>query len=399
MFAMARSLLAAVRCKMHFMAIQGQYMSSRALMAEEGSPTKEQKTANQENIEIFIDEKEIRKRLAIQPVEYSVNDFKELIKNESDSKQIHLALLELVTLRETTGRAPCVIDKKRMAEVMKLRNLKQRAKFYGYLFKTEMTELNRKIKKEKRRIELESISKKPTKMAHAIYPIIREHQQRLFYNSRLASAAMFGQKLVIDCGFEDSMSKQDLTSLMIQIQLVFAANKVSRDPFDLILSDVEKGKIIDQQICKFLPQVESNSSLITKSYDSYLNMFPNKRIIYLSPNSDRFLHKLDPEMVVVVGGIVDKSREVPLTLGKAKEQRIEHAKLPIGQYLPQFRVGSSQAFAVHIVAEILLTLKATNDWNQAFQKVPRRIIHNIEKQRSSSQIQFRNRFSSLKEAL
>lgn len=155
--------------------------------------------------------------------------------------------------------------------------------------------------------------------------------------------------------------------------------KLSRDPFDLILSDIPKGGLMDEAIDRRFPQMKTKKCLITKSYDSYLDMFPPEKLVYLSPDSTNIMGKYDPDAIYVIGGIVDVSMTRPLSLAKAKKQRIQHAKLPLGHYVPEFRPGSSQAFALHVIGDILLTLKETNDWKAAFSKIPSRYITNIRK--------------------
>lgn len=108
-------------------------------------------------------------------------------------------------------------------------------------------------------------------------------------------------------------------------------------------------------------------------------MFPRDRLFYLTPHSDNIIKKIDPDAVLIVGGIVDMSSNKPLTLAKAKRQRIKHGKLPLGQYVEEFKPGSSQAFSLHVIGEILLELKDTNDWAKAFEKIPNRYTANIRK--------------------
>lgn len=47
-----------------------------------------------------------------------------------------------------------------------------------------------------------------------------------FYNSRLIQAMMFGQKLIIDCGFEEQMTKQENINCAKQLMLLFGDNRI-----------------------------------------------------------------------------------------------------------------------------------------------------------------------------
>lgn len=52
-----------------------------------------------------------------------------------------------------------------------------------------------------------------------------------FYNSRLLQAMMFGQKLVIDCGFEEHMTKKENVNCAKQLMLLFSDNRIHEGLF------------------------------------------------------------------------------------------------------------------------------------------------------------------------
>lgn len=45
------------------------------------------------------------------------------------------------------------------------------------------------------------------------------------YNNKLIQAIMFGEKLVIDCGYESDMTKREISNCAKQIMLLFADNR------------------------------------------------------------------------------------------------------------------------------------------------------------------------------
>lgn len=45
------------------------------------------------------------------------------------------------------------------------------------------------------------------------------------YNNRLIQAIRFGEKLVIDCGYENEMTKRENVNCAKQIMLLFADNR------------------------------------------------------------------------------------------------------------------------------------------------------------------------------
>lgn len=47
------------------------------------------------------------------------------------------------------------------------------------------------------------------------------------YNNHLIQAMQFGQKLVIDCGYHDNMTKRENSNCAKQLMYLFAENRTS----------------------------------------------------------------------------------------------------------------------------------------------------------------------------
>jgi len=65
----------------------------------------------------------------------------------------------------------------------------------------------------------------------------------------------------------------------------------------------------------------------------YLDCYDRSRIVYLSPNAPNYMDKFDPDDVYVVGCIVDKCAEKPLTFARAKEEKIRCVRFPFDHYV------------------------------------------------------------------
>jgi tRNA (guanine9-N1)-methyltransferase len=72
--------------------------------------------------------------------------------------------------------------------------------------------------------------------------------------------------------------------------------------------------------------------------------------VYLTADSNNVIETLDEKKAYIIGGIVDRNRYKLLTLDKANKEEIQHAKLPIGDYI---NLKSSTVLTVNHVFEIV----------------------------------------------
>ncbi|CAF4768290.1 unnamed protein product, partial [Rotaria magnacalcarata] len=63
----------------------------------------------------------------------------------------------------------------------------------------------------------------------------------------------------------------------------------------------------------------------------------------------------------------------PLTFGKAKRDNVKHQRFPIDRYV-KFGSGSGKSLTIDQVYNILMTLKHTESWVEAFKYIPDRKV-------------------------
>ena len=81
--------------------------------------------------------------------------------------------------------------------------------------------------------------------------------------------------------------------------------------------------------------------IIQKENRPYIEALQEQKenLVYLTADAETVLEELDLKKIYIVGGLVDRNRWKGITMKKAKEQGIQTAKLPIGNYL---KMSSSQ---------------------------------------------------------
>ena len=88
--------------------------------------------------------------------------------------------------------------------------------------------------------------------------------------------------------------------------------------------------------------------------------------MYLTADSPNVIEHLDDSKAYIIGGIVDRNRHINLTFNKAKEQGIQHGKLPIQQHV---KLTTSAVLTVNQVYEIMAEQYNIKDWQKTLEKV------------------------------
>jgi tRNA (guanine9-N1)-methyltransferase len=89
-------------------------------------------------------------------------------------------------------------------------------------------------------------------------------------------------------------------------------------------------------------------------------------IIYLTSDSPHTLDRLQPYIVYIVGGLVDKNRHKGICYKTACARGIKTAKLPIGEFM---EMQSRFVLATNHVVEIMIRWLECGDWGESFMKV------------------------------
>lgn len=349
-----------------------------------------------------VDEQNDEHSAPVERTEMTVDDFKDLVTSEETRRRIHLILLEYVSCRDTVGRVPSVLSVEDMKELLRIGSSVRRTKYFNYLFKTEMSE--RAIRRRKEQLRLERLAAKEEKLKKAIedgsinhiqygientiFLFIRDQSMHHYFNYRQAYAAMFGQTLVFDLDYEEEMTRREVINAADQLQEVYAVNRLSPDPFNLVFCGL-KGEHYRNQLYKAMPHLDKPNCLITVSEKSYLDMFPKEKLVYLTPDARQPLRYSD-DAIYIIGGMVDLGTQQPYSLARAKRQGITFARLPLDEYLP-WGQSASKTLALNHITRILLDMKATRSWNEAFKSIPRR------KLKSAEQLKAEERFQATKE--
>ncbi|XP_060529738.1 mitochondrial ribonuclease P protein 1 homolog [Cylas formicarius] len=273
-------------------------------------------------------------------------------------------------------------------ELMTLNSKSARTRHLHYLFKISKIKENRKAKKLEKKMLYEQERAKMEGEERKNLPI-EEHALRyglcynnLFlrfydttinnlYNYRLIQAMQFGQKLVIDCGYEQNMTKLENHNCAKQAMLSFAQNRIGKDPFDIHFCNMNREGEFGKMMKKYFPTIDEPSFPLNIHEKSYLDLYPKEDLIYLTPHCQQEMVEYDPHAIYIIGGIVDKSNHAPLSLAKAKKEGIKMYKFPLDRYL-HWGAGSGKSLTLNHCVSIMMDIKNTGNWEYALRHVPKR---------------------------
>lgn len=106
--------------------------------------------------------------------------------------------------------------------------------------------------------------------------------------------------VVIDLSFDNLMTDKDMGKAIKQILRVYTENRRSKAPMQLHLTSF-KGRC-KEEMAKH--NGYENWDLFFHS-DSYLDVFPKEKLVYLTSESDKIISRLEEDKVYIIGGLVD----------------------------------------------------------------------------------------------
>jgi len=115
------------------------------------------------------------------------------------------------------------------------------------------------------------------------------------------------------------------------MQICHGDNKVDQEPFHFHFCNLTPNSRTAKKLNLAINNLSEVPYTITDQH--YLQCYDPSRIVYLSPNAPKCMTRFDPDDVYVIGCIVDKSAEKPLTLARAKKEKIRCARFPLDEHI------------------------------------------------------------------
>ncbi|XP_031619445.1 mitochondrial ribonuclease P protein 1 homolog [Contarinia nasturtii] len=287
-----------------------------------------------------------------------------------------------VELKRDQGESVPTIEQLTIENYQHLMNSShnQRIKYYNYLNKRE-TSIAVTFKKDniRKKLHEEKISmgvfdeKKPEgDQKHIEYglgkisliPKIYDRAIDRWRNMRTLWREHLGApKLIYDCSYSHYMTRRENQEAANQLALAFGNNRRHLQPYALNFCGMDKQSMLWSLLLKKIPTITTKPLPLRIHEADASEVFPKEKLVILTPNSPNLLREYNNDDYYVISGIVDRGDQKPLSIAKAKELNIRHARLPLEQYR---RCRMNKALTLDQMMSIMLELKRTRDWNKAF---------------------------------
>ena len=166
----------------------------------------------------------------------------------------------------------------------------------------------------------------------------RERICRVEQEARVAHAFAHAPRVAIDLSFASMLSEVEQRSLWRQLQVCYGANRRAAAPLSLHLTSlagcppegIELGWPPDRPPpSSAVERVRALGWTVGVHEGAVTEHFDPSSVVYLSPDADTVLDKLQTDTVYVLGGLVDRSVRRGASLSRAAQLGVRTARLPL----------------------------------------------------------------------
>lgn len=178
-------------------------------------------------------------------------------------------------------------------------------------------------------------------------------------------AAFFGQKIIIDCSYEQSCTDLERSKIAKGLVRVFSENRSHKIPLDLHFCGARLDGPVFRNVSVRIPNLLGKSSLTKVRSECFSELFPKEKLVMLTLDSENIFN-YDPNAIYIVGGIVDLGRNEPLTLAKAKKLGIKTARFPLDNL--RMKCGDTRELTMSTSVAIVRECQRKDDIQEVIRK-------------------------------
>lgn len=115
----------------------------------------------------------------------------------------------------------------------------------------------------------------------------------------------FSPKVVLDCSYDDFMTRREAENAAKQLMLCFAENRSHDDPFDLHYCNVNMNTPCMKSLHRYIPTMLNTEFPMNVHQKCFTEIFPKENLVYLTPHCRTELLEYNHDDVYIVGAMVD----------------------------------------------------------------------------------------------
>ncbi|XP_033477794.2 tRNA methyltransferase 10 homolog C [Epinephelus lanceolatus] len=302
------------------------------------------------------------------------------------------ATRDLVAMWRLAGKlVPQEMTDEEVQTLADLTTKSARKKYLKYLAIKEGHKRARKKKQEQKKVEREQRRVNDSDDDKEKRPQLKNTMFLQFWDRSLdkhlawrsAQSMLFGQPLVFDMSYASNMGRRELENTVSQLLEVEAWNRRAVEPYHLHFCNLQTDGAYHKELVKRYGAETWDRLLITSSEQQHVDLFPHEQLVYLTADSRNVLHKYDHSKVYIIGALVDRTIQSGLSLANAKRLNLATARLPLDEYL-HWEIGA-KTLTLDQMIRIMLTMKDTGKWEEAFKFVPQRKYDSFHKQETQQE--------------
>lgn len=237
--------------------------------------------------------------------------------NPEKIQQLKLILLEVSLLQQQDFRVPRSLSTNQWLHLLSLNKKSDRSNYVRQLWCNS-------IRKERHKLEQEPIYQKLAEnkkmyaeegriqittngpilynlFCNSLFTRIREKRIDTFYNYKLFQAMTFNPTILIDCQYEPNISNKALIKWYTHIMEMWSENRQHSNPHHLIFCCMKPTGRMMNILRTRNPCISKLEYPFFHTPQSYLDLFPRERLIYLMPNSRSTLTEYNANDVYILG--------------------------------------------------------------------------------------------------
>lgn len=313
----------------------------------------------------------------------TVDMFRGLIKNSDDEILINEILSLYEYQKFDNGEAPSTIKLNQMADLMMMPREAWPNRFKSLLEKELYLKHKKKLKsmqpKSPTYIELQKIldeGKKPTmgikfdpvtgapiygEWLNSHFTRLRKLEYRCSFVPNLLAAILYGPKILIDCDYEYTVG--DAKRLVFELQKSMSLNRAASLPFNITVTGLKSNLLREQFDRNKQECLSSSMPSLNTHEESFIELYKDKKLIYLTPQSNKELSEYDNDAIYIIGGLTINCK-APASYEKAVSLKIPNYRFPLS-FLPFRAMRGAKSLEISECISILLHFKEYGNIKQA----------------------------------